>query len=73
MGASETRPKAVREQVAKVFRAAQKIAGGREALARQLGVEPGLLAEWIAMQSDAPDDLVHKAVGIILDDREERS
>lgn len=70
MGAKDGRPDAVRMQVANVLRAAQKIMGGREALAKRLKVEPWLVAEWIAMIADAPDEAVHEAVEIILESRE---
>jgi hypothetical protein len=69
MGALDGRPDAVRVQVANVLRAAQKIMGSREALAARLKVEPRLIAEWIARVSDAPDDVVHEAVEVILESR----
>ncbi len=69
MGALDGRPDAVRVQVANVLRAAQKIMGSREALAARLKVEPHLIGEWIARLSDAPDDVVHEAVEVILESR----
>jgi hypothetical protein len=69
MGALDGRPDAVRVQVANVLKAAQRILGSREALAARLKVEPSLVAEWIAKLSDAPDDVVHEAVEIILESR----
>ncbi len=69
MGAMDGRPPAVREQVANVMRTAEKIAGSREKLAERLGVAPYLVAEWIARITDAPDEIVHMAVEIILEHR----
>jgi hypothetical protein len=69
MGALDGRPDAVRVQVANVLRAAQKIVGSREALAARLKVTPELVGEWIAKMADAPDDVVHEAVEIILESR----
>jgi hypothetical protein len=69
MGALDGRPDAVRVQVANVLKAAQKIAGSREALAERLKVPPHLVGEWIAKLSDAPDEVVHEAVEIILESR----
>ena len=66
MGAMDGRPRAVRDQVASVMLAAAKIVGGRAKLAERLKVEPFMVAEWIAKVSDAPDDIVHEAVEIIL-------
>jgi hypothetical protein len=63
----ELRPLAVREQVTRVLLKAQKIAGGREELAKRLGVEPRLIGEWLARREDAPDDIVQKALDVILD------
>ena len=63
----ELRPLAVREQVTKIMLKAQRIAGGREQLAQRLGVEPHLIGEWLARRSDAPDDVVQKALDVILD------
>jgi ribosome-binding protein aMBF1 (putative translation factor) len=63
----ELRPLAVREQVTRVLLKAQKIAGGREELAKRLGVEPRLIGEWLARRADAPDDVVQKALDVILD------
>ena len=67
MGEKELRPLAVREQVTRVLLKAQKIAGGREELAKRLGVEPRLIREWLARRADAPDDVVQKALDVILD------
>jgi hypothetical protein len=63
----ELRPLAVREQVTRVLLKAQRIAGGREALAKRLGVEPRTIGEWLARRADAPDDVVQKALDVILD------
>jgi len=51
------------------MRTAEKIAGSREKLAERLGVAPYLVAEWIARITDAPDEIVHMAVEIILEHR----
>jgi hypothetical protein len=56
----------VRNQTAKIMKRAQAIAGGREALARHLGVEPHKVGEWIARLSDAPHDIVNKAVDLLI-------
>lgn len=56
----------VRNQTAKVMKRAEMIAGGREALARHLGVEPYKVGEWIARLSDAPHDVVNKAVDLLV-------
>jgi hypothetical protein len=69
MGAKDGRPDAVRTQVANVLRAAQKICGSRELLAKRLKVEPHLVGEWIARLSDCPDEIVHEAVEVILESR----
>lgn len=66
MGGKDGRPDAVREQVSKIMRQAQVIAGGREALAKHLGVEPFLVAEWIGKISDAPDEIVDRAVDLLI-------
>jgi hypothetical protein len=63
----ELRPLAVREQITKIMLKAQRIAGGREELAKRLGVEPRLIGEWLARRADAPDDAVQKALDVILD------
>jgi DNA-binding transcriptional regulator YdaS (Cro superfamily) len=63
----DKRPREVREQVATVMRTAQKVLGGREALAARLDVAPYLVSEWIACKSDAPDTAVHEAVQVLLD------
>lgn len=67
MGALMTRPKEIREQTSRILRAAEKIAGNREALADALGVQPYLVAEWIAGLSDAPDQVVARAVEMIVE------
>jgi len=56
----------VREQTAKIMKRAELIVGGREALARHLGVEPYKVGEWTARLSDAPHDMVNKAVDVIV-------
>ena len=66
-GKKELRPLAVREQVTKIMLKAQRIAAGREQLAKRLGVEPRLIREWLARREDAPDDVVQKALDVILD------
>lgn len=67
MDDSEKQRRAVREQVARVMRQAQGIAGGREKLAARLNVEPHLVAEWIACLSDAPPEILEAAVEVILE------
>lgn len=69
MGATDGRPDAVRAQVALILNAAAKIAGGRVALSKRLGVPPYLIAEWTAKLADAPDEVVHAAIEMILDRR----
>jgi len=61
------RPLAVREQVTRVLLKAQGVAGGREALAERLGVESCMIGEWLARRADAPDDVVQKALDVILE------
>jgi hypothetical protein len=56
----------VRNQTAKIMKRAETIAGGREALARHLGVEPYKVGEWIAGLTDAPHDIVNKAVDLLI-------
>ena len=69
MGALDGRPDAVRVQVSRVLQAAAKIAGGRVELSKRLGVPPHFIGEWIAKQADAPDEIVHAAIEIILGSR----
>ena len=57
----------VRDQTAKIMKRAEFIMGGREALARHLGVEPYKVGEWTARLSDAPHDIVSVAVDVIVD------
>jgi DNA-binding transcriptional regulator YdaS (Cro superfamily) len=67
MGATnEGRPRAVKEQAADILRKATQIAGGRTELARRLGVEPHLIAEWTACISDCPDEVVKRAAEIVV-------
>jgi DNA-binding transcriptional regulator YdaS (Cro superfamily) len=66
MGGKDGRPDAVREQSAKILRAAQERAGGREALAGLLGVAPHLVGEWIAKIADAPDEIVNRAIDLLI-------
>jgi DNA-binding transcriptional regulator YdaS (Cro superfamily) len=51
------------------MRKAQQILGSREKLAKRIGVEPHLVAEWITQISDAPEDAVHAAVEVLLEYR----
>lgn len=69
MGAMDGRPDAVRVQVARVLQGAARIVGGRVELAKRLGVPPSLIAEWLAKAADAPDEVVHAAIEIILESR----
>jgi hypothetical protein len=56
----------VRDQTAKIMKRAELIVGGREALARHLGVEPYRVGEWTARLTDAPHDVVSNAVDVIV-------
>jgi hypothetical protein len=67
MTEDEKSHEAVREQTAKIMKAAAAIFGGREALAGYLGVAPYLVAEWTAGISDAPYQIVNKAVDAIVE------
>ena len=69
MGALDGRPDAVRVQVANVLRAAARIVGGRVELAKRLDVPPHLIGEWMEKLADAPDEVVHAAIEIILASR----
>jgi hypothetical protein len=64
-----TKDEQMRWRVAKVMRAAQQVAGSREALAAQLAVPPHLVGEWIAGVGDAPEEAFHRAVEILLNVR----
>jgi hypothetical protein len=67
MTEDEKSHEAVREQTAKIMKAAAAIFGGREGLAGYLGVAPYLVAEWTAGISDAPYQIVNKAVDAIVE------
>jgi DNA-binding transcriptional regulator YdaS (Cro superfamily) len=54
-------------QLARVLARAQAIAGSREALADALGADPSQVADWILRRSAIPNDVLEKAVGIILE------
>ncbi|HYG56413.1 MAG TPA: hypothetical protein VD965_14045 [Burkholderiales bacterium] len=52
----------------KLLNAAAEIVGGRDALARRLGIRETMLAAFMADRFELPDALVLKAVDIILGD-----
>jgi DNA-binding transcriptional regulator YdaS (Cro superfamily) len=56
----------VRRQTATIMKQAEKIIGGRDALAKHLGVEPSTVAQWQACETDAPAETVNKAVEVIV-------
>jgi DNA-binding transcriptional regulator YdaS (Cro superfamily) len=56
----------VRQQTSTIMKRAEKILGGREALAQYLGVELARVEAWIACQADAPAEIVNKAVELIV-------
>jgi DNA-binding transcriptional regulator YdaS (Cro superfamily) len=56
----------VRQQTATIMKKAETILGGREALARHLGVEAVKVGEWLACKTDAPAEIVNKAVELIV-------
>jgi hypothetical protein len=59
--------KSLREQAINILKRAQAYAGGREALAARLAVEPSVLAEWVAGQQDVPQPVLDSAVEYILE------
>jgi hypothetical protein len=62
----EGRPQEVKARVANILRKAVEIAGSRAYLARHLEIEPHILKEWIDGVCDCPDEIVYKAVEIVL-------
>ena len=56
----------LRQQNAAILLGAVAIAGSRDALATELGVSPGILAEWLHAKTDAPQQTVDKAIDVIL-------
>jgi DNA-binding transcriptional regulator YdaS (Cro superfamily) len=62
----EGRPQEVKVRVATILRKAAEIVGSRAHLARYLEIEPHILKEWIDGVSDCPDEIVYKAVEIVL-------
>jgi hypothetical protein len=62
----EETPQAVKVRVAHILRKAAEIMGSRAQLAMHLGTEPRILKEWIDGLSNCPDDVVYKAVEIVV-------
>jgi hypothetical protein len=56
-----------------LLRVAGEIVGGKEALARRLGIGQALLANFMRPDKDLPDPLLLRAVDIILADRQQRA
>lgn len=53
----------------RLLQAAAEIAGGKEAVARRLGITEALLADFMADRLTLPDTLLLRTVDIILEDR----
>jgi hypothetical protein len=62
----EGTPQAVEVRVAHILRKAAEIVGSRAQLAARLGIEPLVLKEWIDGISNCPDEIVYKAVDIVV-------
>ena len=60
-----------RKRAATVIRAAQAVAGGRESLARQLGVPAHAIGEWAAGIGEPPDEVFNRALEVVLSRYEE--
>lgn len=59
-------PQEVRVRVAHILRKAAEIVGSRAQLAAHLETEPRTLKEWIDGTSNCPDEIVYKAVDIVV-------
>lgn len=53
-------------RVSNILRKATEIVGSRAQLAAYLGTEPRILKEWIDGLSNCPDEIVYKAVDIVV-------
>ena len=57
----------------KLLQTASEIEGGKEALARRMGVSPALLMKFMTDTYELPDRLLLIAVDIVLEDRDCKS
>jgi hypothetical protein len=62
----EGMPQAVKIRVGHILRKAAEIVGSRAQLAMHLGTDPHTLKEWIDGISDCPDEIVYRAVDIVV-------
>jgi hypothetical protein len=62
----EGAPQAVNVRVANILRKAAEIVGSRAQLATHLGTDSHTLKEWIDGISNCPDEIVYKAVDIVV-------
>jgi hypothetical protein len=64
--ADEETPQEVKVRVAHILRKAAEIVGSRAQLATHLGTEPRILKGWIDGVSNCPDEIVYKAVDVVV-------